>query len=76
MFYFLFAQTLTVCLVHLYCKGVQSAEATAKTSFKVLDFSFDNDGEADTKNVYTHASLQKGNIPSSFTICTAFMVEQ
>ena len=42
---------------------------------KALDFSLDNDGEADENNSYTHASLKKENLPSSFTICTAFMVE-
>ena len=42
---------------------------------KALDFSLDNDWKADENNSYTHASLQKENLPSSFTICTAFMVE-
>ena len=42
---------------------------------KALDFSLDNDRKADENNSYTHASLQKENFPSSFTICTAFMVE-
>ena len=42
---------------------------------KVLDFSLDNDFEPDKNNSYTHASLQKETLPSSFTICTAFMVE-
>ena len=40
-----------------------------------LDFSLDNDQESDESNSYTHASLQKENLPPSFTICTAFMVE-
>ena len=40
-----------------------------------LDFSMDNDQEPDENNSYTHASLQKENLPPSFTICTAFMVE-
>ena len=43
---------------------------------KALDFSLDNDDKADENNSYTHASLQKENLPSSFTICTAFMVER
>ena len=42
---------------------------------KALDFSLDNDYEPDENNSYTHASLQKENLPPSFTICTAFMVE-
>ena len=43
--------------------------------FKALDFSLDNDFKSDDNNSYTHASLQKENLPPSFTICTAFMVE-
>ena len=42
---------------------------------KALDFSLDNDWEPDENKSYTHASLWKENLPSSFTICTAFMVE-
>ena len=42
---------------------------------KALDFSLDNDWKPDETNSYTHASLQKENLPPSFTICTAFMVE-
>ena len=42
---------------------------------KALDFSLDNDGEPDENNNYTHASLLKENLPPSFTICTATMVE-
>ena len=42
---------------------------------KALDFSLDNDWKPDENNSYTHASLQKENLPPSFTICTAFMVE-
>ena len=42
---------------------------------KALDFSLDYDHEPDETNSYTHASLQKENLPPSFTICTAFMVD-
>ena len=42
---------------------------------KALDFSLDNDQRPDENKSYTHASLKKENFPSSFTICTAFMVE-
>ena len=42
---------------------------------KAIDFSLDNDFSPDVNNSYTHASLQKENLPPSFTICTAFMVE-
>ena len=43
---------------------------------KVLDFSLDNNWKPDANNTFTHASVQKENFPSSFTICLAFMVEQ
>ena len=43
---------------------------------KVLDFSLDGDWKPDANNSFTHASLQKENLPSSFTICCAFMVEK
>ena len=42
---------------------------------KALDFSLDNDQKTDENNSYTHASLQIKNLPTSFTVCTAFMVE-
>ena len=44
-------------------------------SWKALDFSLDSDGKPDENNIYTLASLQIENLPPSFTICTAFMVE-
>ena len=43
---------------------------------KVIDFSLDSDWKPDANGSYTHASLKKENLPSSFTICTAFMVEK
>ena len=42
---------------------------------KALDFSLDNDNEPDETNSYTHAFLQKESLPSSFTMCTAYMVD-
>ena len=42
---------------------------------KALDFSLDNDEEADKNGSYTKATIQKEDLPSSFTICTAFTVE-
>ena len=42
---------------------------------QVFDFSGDNDRLPDNESAYTHASLRKGNLPRSFTICAAFMVE-
>ena len=44
-------------------------------SLKALDFSLDNDDEPDKNNIFTHASLQKENLPLSFTICTSFMLD-
>ena len=45
-----------------------------REALKALDFSLDNDWQSDQSNSYTQASLQKENLPSSFTICTSFMV--
>ena len=42
---------------------------------KILDFSLDVDRAADGNGSYTHASLEKEQLPPSFTICSAFMVE-
>ena len=41
----------------------------------VLSFSDDNDNKADRNGEYTSATLEKENLPMSFTICAAFMVE-
>ena len=43
---------------------------------RVLDFSADNDFKPDTKGEYTGATLDAGALPESFTICSAFMVEE
>ena len=42
---------------------------------KVLDFADDNDGKADKDGEFSSASLTGINLPESFAICTAFMVE-
>ena len=55
--------------------GLQNCSVPFCPPLKVLDFSLDGDSLLDNGNL-THASLQKENFPSSFTICTAFMVEQ
>ena len=49
------------------CKG--------EAPLSVLDFSADGDLEPDTNGEYTYASVLLENFPSSFTLCTAFMVE-
>ena len=56
--------------------GFQPCSVPYCPPLKVLDFSLDNDMLPDPNNTYTHASLQKMNLPSSFTICAAFMVER
>ena len=43
--------------------------------FKALDFSVESDHEADSNGEYTSASLKKSELPSAFTICSAFSVE-
>ena len=43
---------------------------------KALDFSLDDDEKRDKNMSYTYASLERGNFSVSFTICTAFMVEE
>ena len=42
---------------------------------RALDFSLDNDQQPDENNSYTEATLHKKDLPSTFTICTAFMLE-
>ena len=42
---------------------------------KVVDLSQDNDCEPDVNETYTHASLYKENLPPSFTICLAFIMD-
>ena len=65
--YLLLSQLMLLFCLLRTCSGV---------SLKVLDFSSDNDWETDDMDNYTHATLKKKNLPSSFTICAAFMVEQ
>ena len=43
---------------------------------KILDFSLDYDWETDDNGDYSLAFLKKWDFPSSFTICTAFMVKK
>ena len=45
------------------------------STLKALDFSSDNDWKVDESKSYTHASIQKKNLPPSLTICTALKVE-
>ena len=44
---------------------------------KILDFSADDErpGRMDSNGSYTYASLEKPNLPFSFALCSAFMVE-
>ena len=50
-------------------------EVEPPAMLKILDFSLDVDRAADDNGSYTHASLEKEELPPSFTICSAFMVE-
>ena len=61
-------------LILVVCKYPRIVYSQPNT-LKALDFSLDNDEKPDENNLYTHASLQKENLPSSFTICTAFMTK-
>ena len=56
-------------------KHRQQRSIGSPTMLKVLDFSADNDQEADSNGEYTGATLEAGPLPESFTICSAFMVE-
>lgn len=42
---------------------------------RVMDFSDDSDGAADSSGEFTHASIEKAALPKSFTLCSSFMVE-
>ena len=44
-------------------------------TYKALDFSQDNDCRPDENGEFTKATFQIESLPSSFTICSAFMVE-
>ena len=57
-----------------YC-SVPFCLAPTDLKDKVLDFSLDGDWKPDAEGIYTHASLQKEDLPSSFTICGALKVE-
>ena len=49
--------------------------ALDEKTFKILDFSEDNDHELGSKGDYTIATLKAGPLPESITVCSAFMVE-
>lgn len=40
-----------------------------------MDFSLDNDNAVDSNEAYTSATLKKNDMPPSFTICAAYMIE-
>ena len=42
---------------------------------KVLDFSADNDNDADSSGVFTHATLERTSLPHDFTLCNSIMVD-
>ena len=53
---------------------VQFCSVPSCPPLKVLDFSWDNDMKPDENQEYTHASLDI-DLPSTFTICSAFKVD-
>ena len=44
-------------------------------ALRILSFGDDNDDKADYNGEFTSASLEKENLPESFTLCAAFSVE-
>ena len=49
--------------------------STPAPTTKVIDFSLDVDQAPDSNGSYTGATLEKEDLPPSFTICMAYMVE-
>ena len=70
-------QILAICLAYWCCAALKS-KVIGEQSIKVLDFSLDSDGTVDDNGSYTctSASHEVENLPTSFTLCGAFMVEQ
>ena len=68
-------QIFAICLAYWCCAALKS-KVIDEQSIKVLDFSLDSDGTVDDNGSYTSASLEVENLPTSFTLCGAFMVEQ
>ena len=42
---------------------------------RLFDFTDDNDDTPDAKGSLTHATVEQPDLPISFTVCSAFMVE-
>ena len=70
-------QILAICVAYWCCAALKSKVINGH-SIKVLDFSLDSDKIVDDNGSYTctSASLEVENLPNSFTLCGAFMVEQ
>ena len=56
-------------------RGRELLSSSSAPTTKVLDFSLDIDQEPDSNGSYTRATLEKEDLPPSFTICAAHMVE-
>ena len=52
---------------------IQDRQPRSVSTLKVLDFSADGDQQPDSNGEYTGATLEAGDLPESFTICSAFM---
>ena len=74
-----FSKLSKYLLIFVFCELTSQVwsqpDKGRRDPLKALDFSLDNDSEPDDNSSYTHASIHKENLPPSFTICTAFMVE-
>ena len=56
-------------------RSTDSQSTQDEPLLKVLSFSDDIDNKADSNGEFTSATLEKANLPESFTICWAFMVD-
>ena len=56
-------------------RSTESEKTSEGPLLNVLSFADDIDNKADSNGEFTSASLWKKNLPESFTICVAFMVE-
>ena len=56
-------------------RSTKSLNTQDEPLLKVLSFADDIDNKADSNGEFTSATLKKANLPESFTICWAFMVD-
>ena len=56
-------------------RSIESQKTSEDPLLKVLSFADDNDNKVDKEGEFTSATLKRANLPGSFTICLAFMVD-